>query len=54
MSVHYSSVLSQLLFSKVKQEVTREARKGVPQGLISEDDLVLAAETEQLGNGEKE
>ena len=45
--VHQGSILSPLLFIIVMDEVTRDARKGVPWEVVYADDLVLTEESEQ-------
>ena len=46
--VHQGSVLSPLLFAKVIDEVTENARKGRMKQILYADDLVLET-TEELG-----
>ena len=46
--VHPGSVLSPLLFIIVLKALPREFREGLPMELLYADDLVLAAESEEL------
>ena len=45
--VHQGSALSPLLFIIIKEEATKECRKGTPWELLYADDLVLTAESEE-------
>jgi len=46
--VHRGSVLSQLIFVRVLEALSREFREGLPMKQLYADDLVKMAETEEL------